>query len=59
MKGHRSHLRRKKSSKVKRQYNGKIDVSPRGRAANQEVAAVRRRIASSKKAAFPNENRYN
>jgi len=28
MKGHRSHLRRKKSNKVKRQFNGKIDVSP-------------------------------
>jgi len=28
MKGHRSHLRRKKSKKVKRQFNGKIDVSP-------------------------------
>ena len=28
MKGHRSHLRRKKPAKVKRQYTGKIDVSP-------------------------------
>ena len=28
MKGHRSHLRRKKSNKVKRQYTGRIDVSP-------------------------------
>lgn len=27
MKGHRSHLRRKKSNKVKRQYTGRIDVS--------------------------------
>lgn len=28
MKGHRSHLRRKKSAKVRRQYSGKLDVSP-------------------------------
>ena len=28
MKGHRSHLRRKKPSSVKRQYSGKLAVSP-------------------------------
>ena len=28
MKGHRSHLRRKKPSNAKRQYSGKLAVSP-------------------------------
>ncbi|MCH8826602.1 MAG: 50S ribosomal protein L35 [Chloroflexi bacterium] len=28
MKGHRSHLRRKKPSRVKRLYSGKLEVSP-------------------------------
>jgi large subunit ribosomal protein L35 len=28
MKGHRSHLRRKKPAKVRRQFSGKLAVSP-------------------------------
>ena len=28
MKGHRSHLRRKKPANVRRQYSGKLDISP-------------------------------
>ena len=42
MKGHRSHLRRKKPASVRRQYNGKVPVSP------ADAPGIRRLLATGR-----------